>query len=125
MTRNEKIARRMKWEIYSATFGCPMIQLDNKECFRLDNLGQNTPAGLWLAKLLQAKMVADDKLMICIWQISDKLFSAEAFTRTKRKDGQSFIAEVDADTEPAALHALFCKVYGITEPASIAGGITV
>jgi len=108
MTRNEKIAEVMGWN-----YKLP----ETIYRFASDSMG--------IAKLLQAKMVADDKLMICIWQISDKLFSAEAFTRTKRKGGQSLIAEVDADTEPAALHALFCKVYGITEPASIAGGITV
>jgi hypothetical protein len=102
MTRNERIAEKMGWTV------------DKGYCFdnynncvaALDDIG----IVIDVAKLLQDRMVEDG------WMISatfDKdTFGENVFIFRAIKDVE-FIEW--SDTEPAALVALFCKVYGITE----------
>ena len=67
------------------------------------------------AKLLQARMVADG------WHIVIAQHSPDCFSATAWKDifeGKKYITEIEhyvqkVTTEPAALHALFVKVYDI------------
>ena len=61
------------------------------------------------SKLLQARMVADGWIVEITNYIAAPFFCAMAL-HGKGGVGRT-IAE--ADTEPAALHALFCKVYNI------------
>ena len=109
MTQNEavQIARIMGWDDeleYSS-------ELNALEYF--DDLPEKER--LWLAKLLQAKMVADR------WNIVIAQHPPDCFSATAWKDifeGKKYITEIEhyaqrVNTEPAALHALFVKVYNI------------
>ena len=101
MTQNEKIAEVMGWEPESYP-GCA-IGLINKD--------------IRLAKLLQAKMVQDG----WIFYVEQGRIRKDYFAAAVAKDDETSCCPgtpevkfgAEADTEPAAIVALFCKVYGI------------
>ena len=106
MTRNEKIAEVMGWSYYKK---------DNI-FFQGDHwLHSNS----WeFCKLLQAKMVADG------WMVEINIYPEDdgGGVSCYAHKGDEYIRVFNSvgvlicfDTEPAALHALFCKVNGITD----------
>ena len=98
MTRNDKIAEIMGWG------------KDSHELHILDEFNDEPEANrLAITKLLQARMVADGWIVEITNYIAAPFFCAMAL-HGKGGVGRT-IAE--ADTEPAALHALFCKVFSI------------
>ena len=99
MTRNEKIAEKMGWIYLSENIAVPP-KGELIECFDPEH-------NIVHAKLLQARMVAD-KHLIKIMNNWDGEYMAESVLSCKN----SIISDWCAD-EPAALHALFCKVYNI------------
>jgi len=115
MTRNEQIAEKLGWyrgkrgvdrNYYFSGKGKNIICQCSFDFF-------NPEIEIEQSKLLQAKMVADG------WGIEMRCYKFEDGLRYNRfcaiDDGDwndpAFTGY--ADTEPAALHALFCKVYDI------------
>jgi len=97
MTQNEqiiKIARlddRSRWAFTEHDF---------------EQIGEDTIMGHYLAKLLQARMVADG------WNITNLQWGIDKFCAWAKKS-DDLKHSPDCDTESAALHALFCKVFSI------------
>jgi hypothetical protein len=105
---NKKIAEMMEL--------CPAVSpythkhmsgLESKLCYYS---GEDFCTSMPLAKLLQARM-ADDGWMIDIEQIKNH-FTAHAYKHNDSMMMDTFSSYIQ-DTEPAALCALFCKVYNI------------
>ena len=110
MTRNEKIAERMGWEILPEG---RIWEFRDKErhAFNLTDIR--------FAKLLQAKMVADG-YQFYFSQDDEHGTTATAFVLIDGKEWDEISVHLETyspNDEPAALHALFCKVYGITDEA--------
>ena len=114
MTRNIKIAEIMGWELVDYLDPSLGKHWANKNGeYICDHLQFRTY--LPHAKLLQAKMVADG------WHIVIAQHSPDCFSATAWKDifeDKKYITEIEhyvqrANTEPAALVALFVKVYNI------------
>ena len=107
MTRNKKVIEIAKLHCH------PRYWFSERD---IEQLGEDTIMGMYISKkVLQAKMVADG------WHIVIAQHSPDCFSATAWKDifeGKKYITEIEhyvqrANTEPAALHALFVKVYNI------------
>jgi hypothetical protein len=119
MTRNERIAKKMGWIKY---FGNEPMITDSGH--KVSFLFIRNPDGkiefditfdIATAKLLQARMVEDGWYI----KINQSKYVEPQFWCDARSvaSANTYDYRAEDDTEPAALVALFVKVYGITEEA--------
>jgi len=119
MTQNEQIAKIMGWKLIRRKGGAGDIKFlrglswnewvdDTGKflCFEEKLKFEDTPSGNWITKKLQAKMVADG------WNITNLQWGIDKFCAWAKKS-DDLRHSPDCISEPAALHALFCKVYDI------------
>ena len=112
MTQNEKIAEVMGWDCDAVGFISPKTGFVGL----FSDIGKDTPYGNWLAKKLQAKMVADGwQLQIDILKQKPHFFVYGSLNINEKHIHK--IADAEAYTESAAIFELFCKIYGITDEA--------
>jgi len=126
MTRNEKIAEEMGWTIWQKTSQGPfpkiLYHISDARGYSLYSeyhpFDFNSNCGWEIAKLLQARMRQDGwKITIEHFPFDDPPFAAVAQKVNEKYHqliGEKHIVGKQS-TEPAALHALFCKVNGITD----------
>ena len=106
MTLNEKIALKMGWDTQNNFI---RIYFEGKPFDPTKHIEH--------AKLLQQKMV-DDEWIVCINAMPKKEMIINKWPGViecyaTRPDAESYEYLVYANTEPAAIVALFCKVYGL------------
>ena len=108
-TKNEQIAEIMGWH-YDTDKGVIFV------CGLGSFIDFELELHFELAKILQQKMVDDGwKIDIINWPAVNGQKPFKRFTAYAEKfDGKRFYdSKAEADTEPAAIVALFVKVYGI------------
>jgi len=128
MTQNEQIAKIMGWKLIRRKGGAGDIKFlrglswnewvdDTGKflCFEEKLKFEDTPSGNWITKKLQAKMVADGwNIEFHNWMEKFPDFPAKIYFEINaiNHNTQTIIATA-RDSEPAALHDLFCKVFSI------------
>jgi hypothetical protein len=115
MTRNEKIAEKMGWEgkLHPRT-GFTYIYPSG---FNINQIGEDSKEGHWLAHLLIERMVGDGVQFVYA-QDDEHGTSATAYKLNSKAEWDEFTIQIKTHNLadfPAAVVELFCRVYGIKE----------
>ena len=126
MTRNEQIAEKMGWTRITTKHdpAVPAIQIGNT-IYILEGIGTDTPSGHWLMHLMVQRLAEEGwSVFISIFcntatmsltnstnLIAGKIHAAAE--KENHPNGYPVYGSVHADTAPAAVVELFCKVWGI------------
>ena len=127
MTRNEKIAEKCGWEIEPISWHTSnerYLLLGGYRC-KFSDIGADTPAGHWLMHLIVQKLMEEGwSVFISIFcntatmslTNSANLIAGKIHTAAEKENhprGYPVYVSVHADTAPAAVFELACKIWGI------------